>query len=104
MAKALLILGVAVSLACTDRSPTGPNVSAALKSAAGKRSFMNRPPRRAPRVVGPRIPLGPPVLENSWDPTTHRSGVGHEGIHSVTLDPKQSNESALARLFVDAHP
>ena len=98
MKRAFLILGLALSLACTDKSPTGPKGVAALSASEKEPAGATRLPRRAPRVVGPRTNLGPPVIDTIWgDPTTHQSGnVGTTGAHEITSETVRPRASDSA--------
>jgi hypothetical protein len=97
MKRLVLVLGVAVSLACTNRSPTGPMGGTAPSTATSESTLSNRPVRRAPRVVRPRTRFGPPVSETDpGNPSVHQGeNVGPTEAHPVTIEGRRERESGF---------
>ena len=58
----LAVAGVALSVACSDKSsPTGPDAVSSSSAAQKASARSSRPSRPGPRVVGPRTPIGPSI-------------------------------------------
>jgi len=57
----LAVAGVALSLACTEKSPTGPSAVALSTTSLDERAPADGLSRPAPRLVSPRTPVGPPI-------------------------------------------
>jgi hypothetical protein len=57
----LAVMGVSLSLCCTDRSPTGPDRNAPSSAAREESTLGAQLSRPGLHVVAPRTPIGPPI-------------------------------------------
>jgi hypothetical protein len=57
----LAVMGVSLSLCCTDKSPTRPDRNAPSSAAHEESTLAARLSRPAPHSVAPRTPMGPPI-------------------------------------------